>query len=94
VNWVIGSDSTINSNVTSLLSSLTNYQTDEFVDTTITVLPKLTCTIETQGTQLRFFKRADGKYYVLSSSSAQWFAVQEWKATQVVKRKKDFVPAK
>lgn len=93
VNWVIGSDSTINSNVTSFLSSLANYQADEFVDSTITAMPKLIAAIETQGTQLRFYKRTDGKYYVQSSASPQWFAVQEWKAGQVVKRKKDFVAA-
>ena len=92
-NWVIGSDSTINSNVTSFLSSLANFQTDEFVDSTITVMPKLAAAIELQGTQLRFYKRADGRYYVQSSASPQWFAVQEWKAGQLLKRKKDFVPA-
>ncbi len=99
VNWVIGSDSTINSNVTSFLSSLANFQSDEFVDSAITVMPKLTAAIETHGTQLRFYKRTDGKYYVQSSSSpnphgaGQWFAVQEWKAGQVLKRNKDFVPS-
>jgi hypothetical protein len=93
VNWVIGSDSTINSNVTSFLSSLANFQADEFVDSTVTVIPKLTAAIETQGTQLRFYKKTDGKYYVQNSASPQWFTVQEWKAGQVLKRKKDFVPA-
>lgn len=93
VNWVADGDSTINTNVTSFLSALANLQADEFVDSTITAMPKLTVAIETQGTQLRFYKRADNKYYVQSSATPQWFAVQEWKANQFVKRKKDFVPA-
>jgi hypothetical protein len=93
VNWVIGKDSTINTNVTSFLSSLSNFQTDEFVDSTVAALPKLTATIDVQGVQLRFFKRDDGKYYVQSSASPQLFLVQEWRAGQVLKRKKDFVPA-
>lgn len=93
VNWVIGSDSTNNSNVTSFLSSLADFQTDEFVDSTITVMPKLSATIEVGGTELRFYKRTDAKYYVQSSASPQWFAVQEWKVNNLLKRKKDFLPA-
>jgi hypothetical protein len=92
LNWVIGSDSTVNSTVTSLLGSLANFQADEFVDSTITVMPKLTAAIETQGSQLRFFKRTDNKYYVQSSGSSQWFAIQEWKANQLLKRKKELTP--
>ncbi len=92
VNWVIGKDSTINTNVTSFLSTLTNFQTDEFVDSTVASLPKLTATIEVQGTQIRFFKRDDGKYYVQTSASPQLFIVQEWRAGQLLKRKRDFVP--
>jgi hypothetical protein len=92
-NWVIGGDSTINSNVTSFLSSLADFQTDEFVDSTITVMPKLSAMIDAGGTQLRFYKRTDSKYYVQSSASPQWYAVQEWKANSLLKRKKDLVPA-
>jgi hypothetical protein len=93
ITWVVDGDSTINSNVTSFVSALANLQADEFVDSAITVMPKLTLAIETHGTQLRFYKRADGKYYVQSSASPQWFTVQEWKANQLLKRKRDFVPA-
>jgi hypothetical protein len=94
LNWVLDSDSTVYSNVSAFLGSIANLQADEFVDSTITVMPKLTAAIEMQGVQLRLYKRMDGKYYVRSSSSPQWFAIQEWKAGQVLKRKKDFLPAK
>ncbi len=93
VHWAIGKDSTINTNVTSFLSLLSNFQTDEFVDSAVASLPKLTATIEVQGTQIRFFKRNDGKYYVQTSTSPQLFVVQEWRAGQLLKRKRDFVPA-
>lgn len=93
LNWVIGQDSTINTNVTSFLSSLCTFQTDEFVDSTVASLPQLTATIDVQGTQIRFFKRDDGKYYVQTSASPQLFVVQEWRAGQLLKRKRDFVPA-
>jgi hypothetical protein len=94
LHWVIGGDSTINSNVTSFLTSLADFQTDEFVDSTITVMPKLSAVIEAGGTQLRLYKRTDGKYYVQSSATPQWFAVHDWKANNLLKRKKDFVAAK
>ena len=94
VNWVIGGEATNSNTVSSFLSSLANLQADEFVDTAITVLPKLSTMIEAGGTQLRFYKRTDGKYYVQSSASLQWFAIHDWKATQLVKRKKDFIETK
>lgn len=91
--WFIGKDSTVFSTVSGFLSSLANFQADEFVDSTLTSLPKLTAVVEVQGTQLRFHRRADGKYYVQRLTSPQWFMVQEWRAQQVLKRKKDFLPA-
>ncbi len=94
LNWAIGADSTLYSNVSGFLSSLASFQADEFVDSTITVMPKISATVETQGTRLRLYKRDDGKYYVQSSVSPQWFVIQEWKAGQILKRKKDFLPAK
>lgn len=92
VSWVIGNDSTVNSNVTAFLGSLANLQADEFVDSTISSMPKLTATLETQGTQIRIYRRSDGRHYVQSSGSPQWFVIQEWKAGQLLKRKKDFFP--
>jgi hypothetical protein len=80
--------------MTSFLTSLADFQTDEFVDSMITVMPKLSAVIEAGGTQLRFYKRTDGKYYVQSSATPQWFAVHDWKANNLLKRKRDFVVTK
>jgi hypothetical protein len=58
-------------------------------------MPQLTSQIEANGVALRFFFNKEGnKYYVQSSASAQLFEVQQWKAVQVLKRKKDFVAPK
>lgn len=93
VNWMIGNDSTVSSSVTSFIAALANVQADEFVDSTISPTPKLTAILETQGKQLRVYRQPDGKHYVQSSASPQWFVIQEWKAGQLLKRKKDFLPS-
>ena len=74
------------------LTSLSNFMTDEFIDSAVAVPPRLVCTIEVAGVQLRFhFNKDSGKYLVQTSGSPQWFEIQSWRATQVLKRKKDFM---
>jgi hypothetical protein len=42
--------------------------------------------------QIRFaYSKEAGKYYVQSSRSAQWFAVESWNAANVLKRKKEIL---
>lgn len=77
VNWIIGNDSTVNSNVTAFIGALANLQADEFVDSTISSMPKLTAILETQGVQLRIYRRPNGRHYIQSSSFPQWFVIQE-----------------
>jgi hypothetical protein len=92
--WRIGNDTTVFSTVKSLLSALSNLQADEFIDTTVVLTTPPAASIETGGTQLRFYAtKESGKYLVQASSSPQWFEVQSWKASQVLKRKKDFLPS-
>lgn len=92
--WRIGGDSVAQPTVTSFLTSLSNFQADEFIDSTVSPLPKLTAVLEVAGTQIRFHWNKEGSwYYVQSSQSPQLFKVQSWKAAQIVKRKKEFVPA-
>jgi hypothetical protein len=93
-SWHIGKDSTLQQNVKSFLTTLSNFQADDFIDSAITAPPKLIAMIEVEGTQLRFYFNKDAsKYFVQSSRSPQWFEIQSWRATQILKRKKDFVPA-
>jgi hypothetical protein len=92
--WRIEKDSANQTAVKPLLSALANIQTDEFVDSALTAIPKLTAIIEVEGTQIRFHKRDDAKYLVQTSQSAQWFELQNWRTTSLLKRKKDLLPTK
>ncbi|MBM2839700.1 MAG: hypothetical protein HW412_228 [Bacteroidetes bacterium] len=92
--WRIDKDSVNQSVVKPLLSALANIQTDEFVDSTFSTPPKLSAILEVEGTQIRFFKKDDTKYFVQTSQSPQWFEVQTWRATNLLKRKKDLLPTK
>lgn len=90
--WAIGKDSTQDWVVSNLISSLSNVQADDFVDTLTNRPPKLTAQISFASTQLNFFYNKEGdKYLVQCSASPQWFEMQSWRANQILKRKKDIV---
>jgi len=79
---------------TSFIASLSKFETDDFVDTTITTLPKLSATIVVNDTAIRFYSDKESqKYFVQTSQSPQWFSIPLWRAKQVLKRKTDFLPA-
>ncbi len=92
--WRIQKDSANPSVVKPLLGALANIQTDDFVDSLPATLPKLTAMVEVAGTQIRFYKKDDGKYLVQTSQSPQWFDIQGWRTTSLLKRKKDLLPAR
>jgi hypothetical protein len=88
--WTIAKDSTQESAVNSLISSLSNVQADDFVDTLAQRPPKITAQIAYAGTQLNFFFLKQGeKYFVQSSGSPQWFEMLSWRANEILKRKQD-----
>ncbi|HEX9828664.1 MAG TPA: DUF4340 domain-containing protein [Bacteroidota bacterium] len=90
--WMAGDDLADDATVQSLLTSLSNVEADEFIDTLITQLPKLTAQITVGDTQLRFHQSADDtKYFVQNSASPQWYELQSWRANQLLKRKTDVV---
>ncbi|MCX6133132.1 MAG: DUF4340 domain-containing protein [Ignavibacteriales bacterium] len=90
--WTIGRDSTQEGVVSSLLSSLSNIQADDFVDSLTTHPTKPTAQISFAGTQLTFFYvKGNEKYFVRSSASPQWFEMQNWHANQILMRKKDIL---
>jgi hypothetical protein len=92
--WRIAKDSANQALVKPLLSALALIQTDEFVDSAPSPVPKLTAIIEVEGTQIRFLKKDDTKYLVQTSQSPQWFEIQSWRTSSLLKRKKDFLPVK
>ena len=88
--WFIGKDKAQQSAVEGILSSLSNLQADDFIDSTVS--PKVTIMVMYAGAQLRFsFDKPKNKYYVQSSNSPQWFVLEQWKANQILKRKKEIV---
>ena len=88
--WTIGKDSTQESVVNNLISSLSNVQADDFVDTLAQRPSKITAQIAYAGTQLNFFYVKQGeKYLVQSSTSPQWFEILGWRANEILKRKQD-----
>jgi len=87
--WTVDGDST--GEPTSFIAALSKFETDEFVDTAITTLPKLSAVIEVNGTAIRFFQdKVTTKYFVQSTQSPQWFSIPLWKAKQVLKKRNDF----
>jgi hypothetical protein len=88
--WYVGKDKAQQSVVDGLLTSLSNLQADDFIDSTLS--PKVTAMIAYGGVQIRFsFDKTMNKYYVQSSTSPQWFVLEQWKASQILKRKKEIV---
>lgn len=88
--WFIGKDSTQESVVNNLMSSLSSVQADDFVDTLMQRPPKITAQVAYAGIQLNFFFVKQGeKYLVQSSTSPQWFEMLNWRANEILKRKQD-----
>lgn len=90
--WRVGRDSANQTAVKPLLTALANIQADDFIDSAFTPPPKPTAIIGVEGTQIRFYKNDASKYFVQTSQSPQWFEVQGWRTTNILKRKKDLVP--
>jgi hypothetical protein len=91
-SWKVGEDSANVSAVESVLSSWSKLEADEFVDSLPPVLPKVTSTVIIGDVQIRFYEvKSPAKYYVQSSASPQWFEVQPWHASQVLKRKTELL---
>jgi hypothetical protein len=90
--WRVNNDRAQQSVVDGILTSLSNFQADDFIDSSLA--PKVMATIVYANVQIRFsFDKSANKYYVQSSNSPQWYVVEQWKANQVLKRKKEIVEA-
>jgi hypothetical protein len=89
--WRLNGDSVSQATVRSMVSSVANLLADDFVDSTLSAAPKQVALVEVDGTQIRFCQgKTTGTYLVQTSQSPQWYEMQEWRASQVLKRKKDF----
>ncbi len=92
--WKVGEEAAKTENVKSFIGALANLEAEGFVDTAVAEMPALTLQIELGGTQLRLYKMKDGdRFYVQSSATPQLFELSGWRASQLIKRKKDFLGA-
>jgi len=92
--WKVGDDAAKTDVVKSFVGALANLQADDFIDTAVAGMPPLTLQIELGGTQVRLYRMKDAdRFYVQTSATPQLFVVEGWRASQVVKRKKDFLGA-
>jgi len=90
--WKVGDVAAKTEAVKSFISALANLQADDFVDSTVSAMPPLTVQIELAGTQIRLYRMASGdNYYVQSSATPQLFEIYSWRASQLLKRRIDFL---
>jgi hypothetical protein len=90
--WTVDDQRANDATVRGVVSSLSNLQADDFIDTLYTPSrgPAAVVTVGTR--QVRFyFDRAAGRYAVQASQDPQWFEIQSWKGDQVLKRRKEFL---
>jgi hypothetical protein len=93
VNWAVNGDSVNNSAINSLLSTLSNFRTEDFVDTVVSLtMPQLKLqVVSNEATNLQFYPLPpdSAKYWVSTSLSPQIFVVSKYMAQQIIKQKKD-----
>jgi len=80
---------------TSFIASLSDFDTQNFIDTVITKLPALTAVIQVDDVVIRFHYDLPTKTYVVQRAGTdQLFSVTVWKAKQLLLRKEDFLKMK
>lgn len=93
--WVIGIDSIPSATIDNLLSTLSNFRTEDFIDTNLTLpQPQLKLEIvSTNKTNLFFYpiQPDSSRYWIVSSNSPQIFVVGKYSANQIIKTKKELV---
>jgi hypothetical protein len=88
--WCIGKDKVQLSVIDGVLSSLSDLQADDFIDSTVS--PKIMGAVMYADVQIRFsLNKTTNKYLVQSSRSSQWFILGPGKANQILKRKKEII---
>jgi hypothetical protein len=88
--WTVGKKKAKQTIVEGIINTLSNFEADDFLDTTLPQDAKLTAVLSYTGIQLRFvFDRSLKKYYVQSSHAPQWFVAEPWRVNPLLKREKE-----
>lgn len=78
--------------VNSIVTTLSEFRADDFVDAPPSSIRRPEAIISFAGVALRLYhSRGEDHYLAQSSSSSQWYRVAGWKARQVLKRKADLI---
>lgn len=94
-SWMIGTNPVQETTARGLISALSNLRADDFLDTAPPAKSKQIAEVNVSGVSIRWYRSpADERYLVQTSSSPQWYQVNQWKAQQVLKRKKDLITAR
>ncbi len=96
--WFIGTDSIPKNNIEGFLNLMAAFTTDDFKDTVITTFPTPTYTVKLYGPQqtiINLYKEntTPPDYIVQVSNINQLFKFSESYATNVMKKRTDFIPA-
>ncbi len=88
--WRIDGRAAKTSAVDDVLSTLSNFQCDDFIDAPATT--RVAASVTVGGQQVRFSRELNGtRWLVQSSAGPQWYVVESWRADQLLKRKKDLL---
>ncbi len=90
--WVVGNKKAKQTIVEGIINTLSNYEADDFLDTSMPNQAKPAAVLSYAGVQLRFMYDVPlKKYFVQSSRAPQWFVVESWRANTLLKREKELV---
>jgi hypothetical protein len=90
--WVIGKDIADMSVTQSLVGGLSTVTVDDFIDSTLSPLPKITAQISYAGQQIRFaYSKPLSRYIVQTSASPRWYVMEPWHANSMLKRKNELI---
>lgn len=88
--WSVGGVRADDGTVSGLVSSLSDVQADDFLDTLSSKPPAIKAIITYAEKEIRFYEgRQPDTYRVQASTSSQWFEMKSWRAGQILKRKEE-----
>ena len=88
--WTVNGKMANQSSVTSLVTSLSALQGEDFLDSPPGQRPS--ATISVSGVTVTFvYNAADKKYYANRSDDDRWLVLSDWRANQILKREKDLL---
>lgn len=94
-SWMIGTNRVQEAAAQELTSALSNLRADDFLDTAFPPKAESVAEINVSGVSIRWYRStSDERFLLQTSSSPQWYQVDQWKAQRLLKRKKDLITAR